>query len=59
MLGDDLDTLNYDNLEAVAQLTSSERYQTITAAVREAQATDVSGSSTLWAGPAEEDPAYK
>lgn len=60
MAGDDIDNLNFDNLEAVAHLTSSERYQSITAAVRKAAEEDASGgAATAWAGPSEEDPTYK
>lgn len=60
MAGDDIDNLNFDNLEAVAHLTSSERYQSITAAVRKAAEEDGSGgAATAWAGPSEEDPTYK
>lgn len=61
MGGDDIDNLNYDNLEAVAHLTSSERYKDIMAAVRAAADEDASGSggATAWAGPSEEDPTYK
>lgn len=61
MAGDDIDNLNYDNLEAVAQLTASERYKGIMAAVRAAAAEDASGGDgvTAWAGPSEEDPTYK
>lgn len=33
-MGDDLDALNYDDLEAVAHLASSERYSSIMTAVR-------------------------
>ena len=56
----DLDALNYDNLEAVAQLTSSERYKTIMGAVRAATAADDAGQEQVaWAGPSEEDPTYK
>ena len=36
MAGDDIDALNYDDLEGVAHLTSSERYQGIMGAVRKA-----------------------
>ncbi|PSC73830.1 U4 U6 small nuclear ribonucleo Prp31-like [Micractinium conductrix] len=59
--GDELDNLNYDNLEAVAQLTRSERYQTIMAAVRDAAAAAQKGEAqpSTWAGPSEEDPTYK
>jgi U4/U6 small nuclear ribonucleoprotein PRP31 len=59
MLGDDIEALNYDSLEAVAQLTRSDRYNTIMAAVRQAEADDAAGTSTAWAGPSEEDPTYK
>lgn len=60
MLGDDLDALNYDNLEAVAQLTGSQRYRDIMAAVRAAQDDGGAGPEpTAWAGPSEEDPTYK
>jgi U4/U6 small nuclear ribonucleoprotein PRP31 len=58
-MGDDLEALNYDNLEAVAQLTSSERYRTIMAAVRQAEQDDAAGTTTAWAGPTEEDPTYR
>lgn len=61
MGGDDLDALDYDNLEAVAQLTRSERYQSIMAAVRAAGDADAAGGEepVAWAGPTEEDPTYK
>jgi hypothetical protein len=59
MLGDDLDNLNYDDLEAVAHLASSERYKSITVAVRQALEEGDAGGATAWAGPSEEDPTYK
>jgi U4/U6 small nuclear ribonucleoprotein PRP31 len=60
MLGDDIDNLNYDDLEAVAQLTRSERYTTIMEAVRKSEADDAArGGPVVWAGPSEEDPTYK
>eukprot|EP00887_Chlorella_sp_A99_P004777 scaffold4.g4777.t1 len=72
MLGDDLDNLNYDSLEAVAHLTQSERYRTIMEGVRQVgaargqrggQATAAAaageGPPTTWTGPSEEDPTYK
>lgn len=56
----DLDALDHDNLQAVAQLASSERYRTIMAAVRAATAADDAGQEQVaWAGPSEEDPTYK
>lgn len=59
MLGDDLDNLNYDDLEAVAHLSSSERYRDIIARVRAALAEGDEGGATAWTGPSEEDPTYK
>ena len=68
MLGDDLDALNYDDLEAVAHLASSEKYATIMAAVRRAlEEGDAGGGGggggaaqpEAWTGPSEEDPTYK
>ena len=65
MLGgddDDIDNLNYDDLEAVAQLTKGERYRTIMAAVRQALDSAAAGGGSgaaAWAGPSEEDPTYK
>ena len=64
MLGaDDIDNLNYDDLDAVAQLTRSERYQNIMGAVRSAIADLEKAGGTAepvaWAGPTEEDPTYK
>ena len=60
MLGDDLDNLNYDNLEAVAHLAGSERYRTIMEAVRRAlEGAEAGGEGQAWAGPTEEDPTYK
>lgn len=61
MLGDDLDNLNYDSLEAVAHLTQSERYRTIMEGVRQATAAAAAGEGppTTWTGPSEEDPTYK
>lgn len=60
MLGDDIDNLNYDDLEAVAQLTHSERYRSIMEAVRQSEADDAArGGPVVWAGPSEEDPTYK
>ena len=58
MLGDDLDNLNYDSLEAVAHLTQSERYRTIMEGVRRAQGQG-GEAATAWKGPSEEDPTYK
>jgi hypothetical protein len=55
---DDIDNLNYDNLEAVAQLTRGERYRTIMGAVRQSQADDAAGTAVAWTGPSEEDPTY-
>jgi hypothetical protein len=49
MLADDIEALNYDSPEAVAQLTRSDRYKTIMAAVRQAEADDVAGTATAWA----------
>lgn len=59
--GDELDNLNYDDLDAVAHLTRSERYKTIMDAVRAATAAAAGGEAppTAWAGPSEEDPTYK
>lgn len=59
--GDELDHLNYDDLDAVAQLTRSERYTSIMAAVRAAAGSAEVGDAapTAWAGPSEEDPTYK
>lgn len=54
---DDLDALNYDDLEAVAHLSQSERYRSIMADVR--RALDEGEEATAWAGPSEEDPTYK
>ncbi|GAB4824063.1 hypothetical protein N2152v2_011109 [Parachlorella kessleri] len=60
MLGDDLDNLNYDNLEAVAHLAGNERYRTIMEAVRRAlEGAEAGGEGQAWAGPTEEDPTYK
>jgi hypothetical protein len=56
---DDIDNLNYDNLEAVAQLTRGERYRTIMGAVRQSHVDDAAGTAVAWTGPSEEDPTYK
>lgn len=59
--GDELDKLNYDDLDAVAHLTRSERYISIMGAVRAATSKIEAGDDapTAWAGPSEEDPTYK
>lgn len=63
MLGDGLDGLDHDNLDSVAGLVLTERYQSIVRGVREAlqQATafpeGVQEPSIQ--GPTEEDPTYK
>lgn len=60
MQGDEFDNLNYDDLDAVAQLTKTERYNTITAAVQQALEAADSGDGTMaWKRPSEEDPTYK
>ncbi|KAL4420982.1 hypothetical protein ABPG77_001301 [Micractinium sp. CCAP 211/92] len=59
--GDELDNLNYDDLDAVAHLTRSERYTSIMGAVRAATSKIEAGDDApaAWAGPSEEDPTYK
>lgn len=60
MGGDDADNLRTDDLDAVAKLASTEKYQSIITAVKAALATTQNGNQpTSWTGPSEEDPAYK
>ena len=58
---DELAALKADNLEAVARLASSDRYQTIMGKVREAlqQGEEPETSTVAWTGPSEEDPTYR
>ncbi|KAK9805552.1 hypothetical protein WJX72_004756 [[Myrmecia] bisecta] len=60
MLGNDIEMLNYDDLDAVAHLAKSERYQTIIAQVRQAlEAGEPDENNRSWTGPSEEDPTYR
>lgn len=62
MAANDVDALNYDNLDAVSQLATTERYQTIMQGVRNALSASEAGEGTAgaaWTGPSEEDPTYR
>lgn len=57
----DVENLHYDDLSAVATLVTTERYQCILEATRQALADDEAGTSEqqAWSGPTEDDPTYK
>lgn len=63
MLGDGLDGLDHDNLDAVAGLVLTERYQRIMAGVHEAleqaAALPPGTQEPSIQGPTEDDPTYK
>ncbi|KXZ56164.1 hypothetical protein GPECTOR_1g140 [Gonium pectorale] len=60
---DDIEALNFDDLSAVAKLTSETRYrdvlQRVRAAVEEASTSGADNGERRTAGPLEEDPTYK
>lgn len=57
----DVETLNYDDLSAVAKLSSEARYKKIMSDVRSAMEASTSGGQEAepFRGPLEDDPTYK
>eukprot|EP00884_Botryococcus_braunii_P005496 jgi/Botrbrau1/14948/Bobra.0018s0052.1 len=60
MLGNDIETLNYDNLEAVAHLAGSERYISIMQQVQDAlNKEEDPDEARAYTGRSEDDPTYR
>ncbi len=59
MLGNDLDGLDYDNLDSVAGLVLTDRYNRIMHAVRAALDAANGAEQPVFQGPTEDDPTYK